>query len=570
MRDCERIQAARGARVSDLLIINARIVDVFRGAVFPGSVAVAGGRFVGFGERPAREVLDLRGRFLAPGFIDSHVHIESSMMGVAEFAAAVVGRGTTAVVADPHEIANVLGAAGIRYMLESAAGQPVEVYYTLPSCVPATALETSGAVLTAADLAPFFADPRVVALGEMMNFPGVLAGDPEVLAKIAAARRAGKPVDGHAPGLGGRDLTAYVAAGVTSDHECTTAAEALEKLAAGMHIMVREGTGARNLHALLPAVTAATCRRMMWCTDDRHPHDLLHEGHIDAIVREAVRSGLDPVTAIQMATLNPSERYGLHHLGAVAPGRQADFIVFSNLASVEVEEVYVRGALAAKGGAPVAGLARPAAPRIGAAVRLAPGGLDFRVRCTGPKARVIEVVPGQILTRQSLEPAPCRDGLLVSDPGRDLLRIAVVERHRASGRIGMGLVRGMGLKRGALASSVAHDSHNLIVVGVEEEAMRAAVEAVAASGGGLAAAAGGRVLAALPLPVAGLMALEPAAAVCAALDRLLRAARELGARPADPFMTLSFLALPVIPELKLTDRGLVDVAAFAHVPLFSE
>jgi adenine deaminase len=564
----ERIQAARGGRPSDLLVVNARIVDVFTGAVFPGSVAVAEGRFVGFGDHPAREVLDLGGRFLAPGFIDSHVHIESSMMAVSEFARAVVSRGTTAVVADPHEIANVLGAEGIRYMLRCAAGQPVSVHYALPSCVPATDLETSGAVLRAADLEEFFADPRVVALGEMMNFPGVLAGDPEVLAKIEAARRAGKPVDGHAPGLSGSDLMAYVAAGITSDHECTCASEALAKLAAGMHVMIRQGTGARNLDDLLPAVTAANSRRMMWCTDDRHPHDLVAEGHIDAIVRQAVKSGLDPVTAIRMATLNPAERFGLHHLGAVAPGRQADFIVCADPAAIEPEAVYVRGRLAAENGAPAAGLEKPPAVEPAAAMRIAAGALDFSVPCAGRSARIIEVVPGQIITRQSQAPAPCAGGFLAADPGRDLLKIAVVERHHASGRVGIGLVRGIGLKRGALASSVAHDSHNIIVAGVDDADMRAAVAAVAAAGGGLAAAAGGRVLAALPLPVAGLMSREPLATVCAALDRLLQAARGLGAAPGDPFMTLSFLALPVIPELKLTDRGLVDVAAFRHVPLF--
>jgi adenine deaminase len=564
----ERIQAARGDRPCDLLLTNARIVNVFTGAVVPGSVAVAGGIFAGFGDRPARKVVDLGGRFIAPGFIDSHVHIESSMMGVSEFARAVLARGTTAVVADPHEIANVLGAEGIRYMLRSAEGQPVNVLYALPSCVPATSMETSGAELRAADLEEFLTDPRIVALGEMMNFPGVLSGDAEVMKKIEAARRAGKPVDGHAPGLGGTDLMAYAAAGITSDHECASAAEALAKLEAGLHVMIRQGTGARNLLDLLPVVTERTARRLMWCTDDRHPHELVAEGHIDSMVREAVKNGVDPMTAIQMATLNPAERFGLGHLGAIAPGRQADFVVFSDLSAPEAEEVYFRGVLAAKHGKPAAGLSQPDPVEIGSSMRIAAGSLDFGVRCGGQRARIIEVVPGQIITRQSQESAPCVGGRLVSDPGRDLLKVAVVERHRASGRVGIGLVRGIGLKNGALASSVAHDSHNIIVVGASDADMRCAVEAVAAKGGGLAAASGGQLLAALPLPVAGLMSLEPLEAVNDGMEALVKAARGLGSALADPFMTLSFLALPVIPELKLTDLGLVDVAAFRHVPLF--
>jgi len=565
----ELMQAAHGKNPCDLLLANARIVDVFSGEIAAGSVSVTGGRIVGIGEYPARVTVDLGGRFVAPGFIDAHVHIESAMTCVAEFARAVAVRGTTAVVADPHEIANVLGADGLRYMLDSAIGQPINVFYTLPSCVPATDMETAGARLSAADLEPFFQDPAIVALGEMMNYPGVLNGDPEVFRKIAAARRHGKPIDGHAPGLSGKDLAAYIAAGISSDHECTTATEALEKPAAGMQIMIRQGTGARNLDALLPIVTERNARRLMWCTDDRHPRDLLEEGHIDSMVAAAVRGGVDPVTAIRMATLNPAERFGLAHLGAVAPGRQADLVVFSDPSRLLVEEVYVRGELVASGGRLVAETVpragRPAPPAMN--VRLED--LDFGLAAAGQQVRVIELVPDQILTRQSIESAPVAGHRLVSDPGRDLLKIAVVERHRGSGRIGRGMVRGFGLRRGALASSVAHDSHNIVVVGVTDADMAAAVGEVVAMGGGIAAAAGGRTAARLPLPVAGLMSLEPVQAVSAAMDRLVRAAHELGSALKDPFMTLSFLALPVIPELKITDRGLVDVLQFRHVDLFA-
>ena len=568
MQPSDIIRAARGDQPCDLLLANARIVDVFSGRIAPGSVAVAGGRIVGIGDYPARKTVDLGGRFLAPGFIDSHVHIESSMTCVAEFARAVAVRGTTAVVADPHEIANVLGAEGIRYMLASAIGQPINVFYTLPSCVPATDMETSGARLAAADLEPFFQDPRIVALGEMMNYPGVLNGDPEVLKKIDAARRHGRPVDGHAPGLSGKELAAYVAAGITSDHECTTAAEALEKLAAGMHIMIRQGTGARNLDALLPVVSAPTSSRLMWCTDDRHPHDLLAEGHIDSIVAAAIRAGVDVVTAIRMATLNPAERFGLTHLGAVAPGRQADFVVFSDPARLRVEEVYVRGELIARDGQPMAGLKTPPPLPAAPSMHVDLKGLDFGLPADGKRLRVIDLIPDQILTRQSVEPAPVEGGRVVSDPGRDLLKIAVVERHSGSGRIGLGVVRGFGLRQGALASSVAHDSHNIVVVGVTDADMLTATAEVVAMGGGIAAAAGVRVAARLPLPVAGLMSIEPVQSVSAAMDRLVAAAHDFGSDLKDPFMTLSFLALPVIPELKITDRGLVDVLQFRHVGLF--
>jgi adenine deaminase len=560
------VTRAAGA-ACDLLLTRARIVNVFSGEVRDGSIAVTGGRVVALADRPARRVVDLKGRVVAPGFIDAHVHIESTMTSVGEFARAVVVHGTTTVVTDPHEIANVLGAPGIRYLLDSADGQPINLFCTLPSCVPATDLETSGARLRAADLEPFFDHPRVVALGEVMNFPGVLNRDPEVLAKIAAARRHGKPVDGHAPGLSGADLDAYVAAGITSDHECTTAAEALAKLEAGMHIMIREGTAARNLSALLPIVSAETAPRLMWCTDDLHPQDLLERGHIDAILRAAVRGGVNPVTAIRMATLSPAERFGLHHLGAIAPGRQADLVVLSDLAGFAVEEVYVRGRRVARNGRLERGGRTPDPLPVAPSMNADPRALDFSYPVHGRTARVIDIVPDQIVTGLLRMPVPVARGRLASDPGRDLLKIAVVERHAGSGRTGIGLVRGLGLRRGAIASSVAHDSHNLIVAGATDADMTVAAAAVMEMGGGLAVAAGGTVAARLALPIAGLMSPEPVRTVRRAMDRLVRAAHRLGSPLKDPFMTLSFLALPVIPALKITDRGLVDVARFCHVPL---
>ncbi|MFZ0240239.1 MAG: amidohydrolase family protein, partial [Desulfobacterales bacterium] len=366
MIDADIIHCARGETPADLLLKSGRIVDVFSGETVTGDVAIKNGTIAGIGRYQASTTVDLDGRFVTPGFIDAHVHIESTMIGVAEFAHAVAARGTTTVIADPHEIANVLGAAGIRYMLAASKGQPVNVFFMLPSCVPATSMETAGAQLTADDLRPFMNEERVLGLAEMMNYPGVLAADAEVRRKIALAASARKPVDGHAPGLTGHDLNAYAATGIASDHECTTLAEAREKLQAGLHIMVREGTAAKNLAALLPLVNPHTCRRMMWCTDDRHAQDLLTDGHIDFIVRSAIGRGLDPLVAIRMATLNPAEYFGLHHLGAVAPGRRADLLVIDDLKDLRIGRVYSRGRLVAVDGRIVEDLERSApvaAPR---------------------------------------------------------------------------------------------------------------------------------------------------------------------------------------------------------------
>ena len=562
------IQAARGKIPCDLLLTGARVINVFNGRIFSGSIAVHGGAIAALDARPARQVVDLEGRWVAPGFIDAHVHIESAMTVPAQFARAVLPRGTTTVVADPHEIANVLGTAGIDYILAASDGLPLQCFFALSSCVPATGLETAGARLGAADLEPYWSHPRIVALAEMMNFPGVLAADGEVLAKIAAAELRGKPVDGHAPGLGGPGLAAYVAAGIGSDHECTRADEAREKLAAGMRIMIREGTGAKNLDDLLPIVTDGNWQRIMWCTDDRHPHDLTAEGHIDAMLRRAVAAGLDPVRAIQMATLTSAEYFGLRRCGALAPGRRADLVVLDDLDSIRIHSVWAGGRQVSAGeGMLPAGedTAVPAAPTV---MHLDPGALGLAVPAAGEQIRVIELVPGQILTGNGRARACIRAGLATADPSRDLLKLIVVDRYSGRGHTGIGFARGFGMKRGALASSVAHDSHNIIAVGADDADLKAAVAGVAEMGGGLTAAAGGQIHARLPLPVAGLMSLEPVDTVRRGLDRLNAVYRELGGRLSDPFMTLSFLALPVIPELKLTDRGLVDVNRFTFVPLF--
>ena len=562
------IRAARGDETADLLLTRARIVNVFSGEIVSGDIAVAGGCIVGFGEYDAKKKIDLEGRFVAPGFIDSHVHIESAMASITQFARAVLRLGTTTVVADPHEIANVLGVEGIDYMLRSSENQPMNIYFNLPSCVPSTNMETSGATLTAEDLLPFLDRRRILGLAEMMNYPGVIHEDPAVLRKIENTLKHRKPVDGHAPGLTGRDLYAYISAGISSDHESITVREAMEKLNAGMHIMIREGTGAKNLNDLIPVINSRTAPRMMWCTDDRHPHDLLEEGHIDSMVRRAIQAGVDPVTAIQMATINPADHFGLGHLGAIGPGRQADMVVFSDITDIRVEQVYHQGLLVVEDGKILPEIDIPEPIPVRPSMNLEIEKIDFSVPEEGRHIRVIEIVPHQVITRQSIKEALISEKMAVSDINRDILKIVVVDRHSGSGNTGKGFVSGFGLKRGALASSVAHDSHNIIVVGTNDGDMKTAVRALITMGGGLAAVCDNRVWADLSLPIAGLMSFEPIQTINDQLDRLLDAAREFGSTLNDPFMTLSFLALPVIPELKITDKGLVDVTRFKVVSLF--
>ena len=566
----EIIKSARGEKEVDLLLTNVRIIDVFSGEIVDGDIAVAGGYIVGFGSYSAKRTVDMEKRFVSPGFIDAHVHIESSMTCITEFARAIIPFGTTTVFADPHEIANVLGADGINYMLESSKNQPMNIYFTLPSCVPATNMETSGARLGADDLLPFMSNDRIVALAEMMNYPGVIHRDPKVLKKIKMAKAHGKPVNGHAPGLTGKDLYAYIAAGISSDHECTTAREAKEKLNAGMRIMIREGTAAKNLLSLIPIVNERSSSRIMWCTDDRNPHDILEEGHIDSMVRKAIHAGIDPVIAIQIATISPANYFGISDVGAISPGRRADLVVFSDLQELYVEQVYCGGVLVAQEGKMSLEIKKPDPAAFQPSMNIGNKEIDFSIPAQAKHLRVIDIVPDQVITNQSIVEAAMSGNKVVSDITRDILKIAVVERHTGSGNIGKGFVRGFGLKKGALSSSVAHDSHNIIVVGTNDEDMKTAVEAVVKMGGGLAAACDNKICATLPLPIAGLMSQEPVYAVREKVEKLLEVARDFGTTLNDPFMTLSFLALPVIPELKITDKGLVDVKQFCIVPLFAD
>ena len=566
----ETIEKARGFSKCDLVLLNANVINVYSAEITKTDVAIFNGKIIGLGPGyRGKEEIDLKGQYLAPGFIDAHVHIESSMVEVPQFTRAVLPHGATTVVADPHEIANVLGYEGIRYMMDSSKYNPLNVYFMLSSCVPATPLETTGSELRAFDLFPFLREKWVLGLGEMMNYPGVLDADSDVLDKLKIV--SDKRIDGHAPGVTGKDLNAYISAGVQSDHECTTEDEALEKLRKGMFIMMREGSGTKNLKDLLPIVTAENERRILFCTDDRHPNDILGEGHIDFMVRTAVKEGINPITAIRMASLNTAEYFGLDLLGGIAPGKIADMVVFEDLKNIQIKQVYKNGVLSALDGVPLYDMPqRPQTPLRGTVNIKWLEGNEFTIHASGSKCRVINVVPDQIVTKSLEMDCQIKNGIVQADIKNDVVKIFVVERHRATGNVGKGLIKGFGINQGAIASSIAHDSHNIIVVGVDDYDILKAVTTVNKMGGGIAVVKDGNVLESLELPIGGLLSNKPIEFVSAKIKSLTDASRELGTTLSDPLMTLSFMALPVIPSLKLTDKGLVDVAKFEHVDLFVE
>jgi adenine deaminase len=567
-----RIQIARGAIPADLVLHNVQLVNVCSSECYPADVAVANGLVVGIsapgeGYR-GNEERNLEGRWLAPGLIDGHMHIESTMLVLSEFARIVIPRGVTVVVLDPHEFANVMGVAGIRYILECGRSLPLTAYVTLSSCVPASSYESPYRVLMADDLLPLLEDEHVLGLAEVMNMSGVLHGNEEVLAKIVATQRHGLVVDGHAPSLKGRDLCAYATAGVMSDHECTTIEEARQRIRLGMWLMIREGSAAQNLDTLLPLVKELHPPRVFFVTDDRDPQDLTTRGHIDSMVSRAIESGLNPIEAVRLASYNTAQYFRLYNRGAIAPNFVADLVVLDDLNTFKVESVYKEGKLVAQGGRLLVDAPTVTFTGVTGTVHIGNiGENDLRIPGKPGLIEVIGIEPGQITTRHLQEEASIRDGEIVADPDRDLLKLVVIERHHATGNIGLGIVKGFGLRKGALASSVAHDAHNLVIAGVNDSDILQAARILEEMGGGFACIVDGEVRAKVPLPYGGLVSPLPVAELVQQLHTLDMAAAELGCTLEHPCMTLSFLSLSVIPSLKLTDQGLIDVESFRLVSL---
>lgn len=582
---------ARGLAKIDLILRRARLVNVFSGEIHETDIGVHQGRFVGIGTyTDADQVIDLHGKFVAPGLIDGHVHIESSQLCPEEFCSLLLAHGVTTAVVDPHEIANVYGVKGISYILDSVKPLPFNAYVALPSCVPATNMETSGACLEAEDLRQFLHDPQVIGLGEVMDYPGVLEGSLGIVEKLEL------PVlhrDGHAPGISPQDLNAYFLAGIDTEHECSEAEEALERLRRGYYVMLREGSAAKNLLSLLPAVNAENSRHCFLVTDDRHPTDLLKEGSVDHLVRLAIKAGQPAVRAIQMATINAARAFGLSRLGGVAPGYQADFVILSDLEEFVIEEVYWQGIRQSSRGE-LPSFQRNSTVGIIDSMQVGdwaleklrvPAGLAEAIYASGScvtggsrfggnqsdgrvSARVIGVHGHSLVTANLICELPVENGFVQPDPEQGIAKLAVVERHKATGNTGVGFVKGLGLHKGAIVSTVAHDSHNMVVAGMSDEEIDLAVRTCIQMGGGLCLVEGDQVLGKLPLPIAGLMSEESPEQVAAALTELHQKAHSLGiAHDVDPFMTLAFLSLPVIPELKLTDMGLVDVQKFSFTEL---
>lgn len=566
----ERIKASLGEKKAELVLKNAEYLNVFTNSFMRGDIAVHDGYIVGIGSYEGEEEVDMTGKTVVPGFIDSHLHLESSIVSPRQYARAVLPHGTTAIVADPHEIANVLGTTGIDYILASTRKLPFEIYLMMPSCVPATCFDESGAVLTHETVKEYLKKERVLGLAEMMNYPGVLGCDQEVLKKIQVTMKKNKLLDGHAPGLTGHSLNAYITAGISSDHECTTQEEAMEKLSCGQWIMIREGTAGKNLEKLIHLLDAPYFERCMLVTDDKHPGELAEEGHVDHIVRKAIRLGADPVHALKAASYNAARYFQLRSRGAIAPGYQADLVVLADLNTVEIVAVYKRGVCVSQKGK----LLEQAVPELTGNISDEELELYRKKVCntvkTGKihrkqlqlkqeKGKVIGLVPGEILTTDQGEASE-------TDPEKDIIKLCVVERHHATGHVGVAFLKGYGLKRGAVATTVAHDSHNIIVAGADDEDILCAIRRLEELQGGMVVVENGKILEELALPIAGLMCDLPVEEVQQKLDLVKAAARSLGVNEGiDPFMTLSFTSLPVIPKLRLTTLGVVDVERFSLI-----
>ncbi|WP_142828362.1 adenine deaminase [Planococcus soli] len=561
----KRIDAANKQTKVDLVIRHASIVNVFTKSLTTGDVAISDGVIVGIGEYEGIQEIDATGKFVAPGLIDAHVHIESSMVTPQQFSQVVLPHGVTTVITDPHEIANVSGTAGLEFMLKDSEASLLDIKVMLPSCVPATLFETSGAKLSAEQLAPFLDRPQVLGLAEVMDFPAVLRGEDAMLDKLLLSQQ----IDGHAAGLSENDINVYGTAGILTDHECVTKEEMIMRLERGLYVMLREGSVAKNLHALLEGVTEKNAQRCLFCTDDKHLDDLIEEGSVDYNVRVAIKQGIEPITAISMASINAAQCFGLRQKGAIAPGYDADFLLLDSLEEFRISEVYKDGQLAAQNGhymGPIGEKCETSA--VQNTVRIAAIPIDSLQIPMGhsTQAHVIGINPNNLITEHLIEEASVNNGFFVSNTSKDLLKIAVIERHQATGNIGLGIVKGLGIKNGAIATTVAHDSHNIIAVGTSDEDMKTAVEALHKLKGGLAIVQEGKVLASLSLGIAGLMSEEPFPAVYEQLKTLDQSLLKIGAPTHfNAFLTLSFLSLPVIPHLKLTDCGLFDVTSFQHI-----
>ena len=565
------IKVGKGEEPADLVIKNGKLVNVLSEEIYETDIAIVGDTIAGISKGyKGKKEIDVNGAYVSPSFIDGHVHLESSMLMPSEFAKLVLASGTTTVISDPHEIANVMGLQGISFMREATKNLPLDVYMMLPSCVPATDLETSGVELNSYDLALLIDAPWVLGIAEMMNFPGGVNCDNSVLSKIQLGTSKCKRVDGHAPHLSGKDLDAYVASGVASDHECTTCEEAVEKLRLGMHLMIREATGARDLEPLIPVLKKYNTRKCMFVTDDRHPKHLTK--HISRMVKKAVRLGVDPIKAIQMASINTAEYFKLTNLGAIAPGYKADIAIFKDLEVFEPQMVIKNGVVAAEHGRMIIDTTEFKTPALRGSVNikyLNMEDIQIKVPQEKNKIKVINVIPNQLITKKSEETAKVQNGFAVSDTENDILKIAVIESHKATGNIGLGFVKGFGLKSGAIASTVAHDSHNMIVIGTNDDDMYYAAVELVKSQGGKIIVENGKTLAHLPLPIAGLMSDKSSDEVQAKIKELELSAQKIGCKIADPFMSMAFLSLSVIPELKITDKGLIDVNKFEITELFA-
>ncbi|MDQ0208445.1 adenine deaminase [Alkalicoccobacillus murimartini] len=559
-----------------MVVYNGKVIDVYTLTVLEADVAISEGIIVGIGSYPeAKERLDAQGAYICPGLIDGHIHIESTMVPPEEFCKIVVPKGITTVIADPHEIANVGGAEAVRYMLEASRDLPLDVKMMIPSCVPAAPFEHNGADVSAEDVQTLFDEGEAFGLGEVMNYPAVLSGDANMLAKIESAKKDGRVIDGHAAGLDIHALNAYRTAGIVNDHEAVTAEEALHRVRRGMFVLIREGTAAKDLEALLPAVTTANARRFAFATDDRHLDHLVKEGSIDGSIRKSISLGLPELQAIQLATLNAAEAFGLHQKGAIAPGCEATFLLVSDLTNFVVESVYVKGEWIAQQGE----LVKPVRESVTApqylqkSMKMAPVTReDLKLPAkSGMDATIISITPGSIITKAITEPIQCEQGFFIPSPSNNQLKLIVAERHKQLGHVGVGIVKGIPIQNGAIVSTVAHDSHNVIACGTDDESLLTAIHHVESINGGMAVVKEGKVVASLPLDLAGLMSTKPYEVVQKEVQELETALHEVGfTEEWDPFLTLAFLALPVIPSIKLTDTGLFDVLSFKHIAIQSE